>query len=414
MTAILQQNTNPIACMQLLSEKSSKRFYYLDVIKIFCLSFVFVFHCFKIFDADFWHIKNAETLNVKAAYIYEVGLALMPGFFVISGASIWFSMQKRSGVVFFQNIFKRFFFPLLFGLTVLAIPQVYFEKVSHGKFSGSLIAFIPTYFNGDNFDWSGLHLWFMILLFLYSILLLPFFSLGKRWLLRPAFQKALKNPFVLVLFAIIIAAPGWKLHPNGWLGNIWGGWNFIQNGMFLAAGFVLFAQPQFLENCKKYKWIFMTLALTLTTALVFTYQDVSVIGFRSALYTFRLFVKGIACWAWISAVLGIAAEYFNSETRFVKYWTVAAMPFYILSQPLIIAIGFYVVQWPLSILAKFCIITTVSFVTTILLYEGIKRNNSLRWLFGIPRKNSVQKIKERLPGKTVLSRFTALKEKIAH
>jgi glucans biosynthesis protein C len=400
--------------MQSLSEKASKRFYYLDVIKIFCLSFVFFYHCFKIFDADNWHIKNAQTLNVKAAYIYEVGLALMPGFFFISGASIWLSMQKRSGVVFFQNIFKRFFFPLLFGLTVLAIPQVYIEQVTQGKYSGSFLSFIPSYFSGKNFDWSGLHLWFMILLFFYSIVLLPFFSLGKKWLLHPVIQKALQNPFVLVLFALAIVVPGYKLHPNGLLGNIWGGWNFIQNGIFLAAGFILFAQPQFLENCKKYKWLFLTLALTLTTALLYTYQDVRVIGFRSPLYTFRLFVKCIACWAWISGVLGIAAQYFNSENRFVKYWTVAAMPFYILSQPVIIAIAFFVVQWPLSILAKFCIVTSLSFVTTILLYEGIKRNDSLRWLFGVPRKNSVRKIKDRLPGKTVVTRFGTAKENVAH
>src|SRR5687768_14024965 len=134
--------------MSFSAGKKVKRFYYLDVIKIFCLSFVFLYHCFKIFDADDWHIKNSETTGVKAAYIFEVGLALMPGFFVISGASIWFSMQKRSGVVFLQNIFKRFFFPLLFGLTLLALPQVYFEKKSHGEFSGSFLSFIPTYFNG--------------------------------------------------------------------------------------------------------------------------------------------------------------------------------------------------------------------------------------------------------------------------
>ena len=135
------------------------------------------------------------------------------------------------------------------------------------------------------------------------------------------------------------------------------------------------------------------------------------IGFRSPLFTFKLFLKCIACWAWISGVLGIAAQYFNSETPFVKYWTVAAMPFYILSQPVIIAIGFYIVQWPLSILTKFCLITATSFITTILIYEGIKRNNALRWLFGIPLKNSVQKVKQHLPGKTFLKSLHISKKK---
>ncbi|MGV3657342.1 MAG: acyltransferase family protein [Chitinophagaceae bacterium] len=386
------------------SATPAKRLYYLDVIKVFCLSFVFLFHCFKVFDADWWLIKNADLLNVKADYIYEVGLALMPGFFFISGASIWISMQKRSAKVFLQNIFKRFFFPLLFGLTVLAVPQVYFQYVSQGKFSGSFIEFIPTYFNGlrgngGNFAWWGLHLWFMVLLFLYSILLIPFFSIGKKWLLTPLPQKLLKSLWVLLLFAVVVAAPGYKLHPNGWLGNMWGGWNLVQNLIFLASGFVLFAQPQFLEQCKKHKWLLLTLALVLTTGLVYTYADVKVIGFRSPVYTLRLLERGIACWAWISGVLGIAATYFSDETRFVKYWSVAAMPFYILSQPVIVAISFYVVQWPLSILYKFCIITAASFVITILMYEVIKRSKALRWLFGIPPKSSVARIKGKLPRK---------------
>ena len=389
---------------------SGKRFYYLDVVKVLCLSFVFLFHCFRIFDADSWHIKNTTRLTVEAAFVYDLGMAVMPGFFVISGASIWFSMKKRTGVVFLQNIFKRFFFPLLFGLTVLAIPQVYFERMNQGQFSGSIISFIPHYFEGlhgmgGNFAWSGLHLWFMIMLFVYSIILLPFFMLGKQWLPHPFFQKVLKNHLVLLLFAAIIVVPGWKLHPNGWMGNMWGGWNIFQDFIFLALGFVLFSSPNFIENCKRYKWISLVIALVLTALTLYWYAPIEEVGFRSAFYTLKLSVKAVACWAWISAVLGITAQYFNGETRFIKYWTIAALPFYILSQPVIIAVGYYVVQWPLTLWTKFCIVTGASFIITILLYEGIKRNKMLRWMFGIPAKSSAREFYQKLPNKRKLKVF---------
>ena len=378
-----------------------KRLIYLDVIKVLCLAFVFFFHCFKIFDAKPWHIKNSELLLFDADLLYVVGMAVMPMFFVISGGSIWLSLQKRPAFISLKNIFKRFFFPLLFGLTLLAIPQVYFERVNQGRFDGSIIEFVPHYFTGlhgmgGNFAWSGLHLWFLIMLFLYSILLLPFFMAGKSLLPQPFFQKILRHPFVLILFALLIAAPGYKLHPNGWMGTMWGGWNIFQDLLFFASGFVLFSNPQFVDTCKKYKWVALAIAISLTAVSLYWYSGKKITDFRTPFYAFRLVVKAVACWAWISAVLGIAARYFNTETRFANYWSRAALPFYILSQPVIIAIGFYVVQWPLSIWSKFAIVTIASFATTVLLYEGIKKVSLLRWMFGIPEKKAVSRINQKL------------------
>lgn len=388
-----------------------KRLNYLDVIKVLCLGFVFFFHCFKIFDAKEWHIKNNELLQFDANSLYVLGMAVMPMFFVISGGSIWISLQKRPALIFLQNIFKRFFFPLLFGLTLLAIPQVYFERVNHGEFSGTIIDFLPHYFTGlhgmgGNFAWTGLHLWFLIMLFFYSILLLPFFMVGKNILQKPFFQKTLHHPFVLILFAIIIAAPGYKLHPNGWMGAMWGGWNIFQDLLFFALGFVLFSNTRFIETCKKYKWISLSIAILLTALSLYWYSGNKVTDFRTPFYMFRLFVKGVACWAWIASVLGIAAQHFNSDNSFTKYWSRAALPFYILSQPVIIIIGFYVVQWPLGIWAKFTLVTVASFAITVLIYEGIKKVSLLRWAFGIPEKKAVSRINQKLgSSKNVIKSF---------
>lgn len=394
--------------MQSAPALPSKRLYYLDIIKVLCLAFVFLFHCFKIFDADTWYVKNETRIDIKAGYIYELGLAVMPGFFVISGASIWLSMQKRSGFVFLQNIFKRFFFPLLFGLSLLAIPQIYFEFISQGKFNGNLISFLPYYWQKlqttESFFWA-VHLWFLVLLFIFSLVMIPFFVVGKKYLPLPLFQKIINSPLVLLLLAAVLVVPGWKLHPNGILGMVWAGWNLFQNLIFFAAGFILFSSPQFVGNAQKHKWPMLVVAVLLTAVLVYTYKDNDQLVFRSAEYNLKLALRAVACWAWISSVMGITSQYFSGETRFIKYWTVAAMPFYILSQPVIVAIGFYVVNWPLSIFAKYTIITLASFALTILLYEGIKRNGVLRWMFGIPRKSSVKNIRKKLPGKAIAKTF---------
>ncbi len=108
-----------------------------------------------------------------------------------------------------KNIAKRFLMPLVFGCFILGCIQVYFERVSHGQFQGSLIQFIPHYFEGwygfgGNFAWYGLHLWYLILLFIFTTAMLPFFIIGSKVLQRPFFQKLTGSYVFLFLFSLAV------------------------------------------------------------------------------------------------------------------------------------------------------------------------------------------------------------------
>jgi hypothetical protein len=335
-------------------------------------------------------------------------MIVMPVFFFISGASIWFSIQKRSVGIFIKNLFKRFFFPLVFGVTLLAIPQVWVERVFHGEFHGSLISFIPYYFHGfygfgGNFAWMGLHLWYLFMLFVFSLILVPYFISGKYIFKHRFFEKIFSNPIIFLLLALIICIPGWKLHPGGWLGiRVWGGWNFAEHFVFFAAGFAIFSSSKFVDNNRKYKWIALLIAAVLTPLVVYWGFQTQKPIFRSFDFNIHIIVRSIACWAGISAMLGFSYQYANTEKRILDYANRAALPFYILNQPIIIAMGFYIVKLHMSVYYKFSLITVGSFLITIFLYELIKRNEYARWIFGIPRKGSVKKINTMLSGTTRL------------
>jgi peptidoglycan/LPS O-acetylase OafA/YrhL len=60
------------------------------------------------------------------------------------------------------------------------------------------------------------------------------------------------------------------------------------------------------------------------------------------------------------------------------------LPFFILHQPVIIAIAFYVVQWNTGIWIKLPVIVLSSLIVTLSFYElVIRRIRPLRLLFGI-------------------------------
>ncbi len=146
----------------------------------------------------------------------------MPLFFVIAAIVIFFSLTSRDNRHVLAERFKRLFIPFLCGVFLLSSPIVYIERITHGQFSGSFWQFLPHYFDGwygfgGTFAWMGLHLWFLLLLFLFSLLMLPLFRYLKQANIAPVVLH--KLPWlqgelflvVLVVFTGIIEALGKKV-----------------------------------------------------------------------------------------------------------------------------------------------------------------------------------------------------------
>jgi hypothetical protein len=81
----------------------------------------------------------------------------------------------------------------------------------------------------------------------------------------------------------------------------------------------------------------------------------------------------------------------NFNNKLLAYGNEALLPFYILHQTVILAVGWFIIPLDLSILLKLLIISTTSFVIIMALYELlIKRFNVLRFLFGMRLKKKQQ------------------------
>ncbi|MDR7224391.1 hypothetical protein [Aminobacter aminovorans] len=72
----------------------------------------------------------------------------------------WLAFRSETGLAFLRGRFTRLFLPLIFAMCVIVVPQVWYERLLDGSFSGSLMQFwVLNYFTEGryptgNFSWA--------------------------------------------------------------------------------------------------------------------------------------------------------------------------------------------------------------------------------------------------------------------
>ena len=375
------------------------RLYYLDWLRVLAMLTIFFFHNSRFFDPYPWHVNNAETSLTADIFVQFCNLWLMPIFFILAGASIYYALRFRTAGGFAKERTLRILIPLvILGFFIIAPPQVYLERLSHGDFSGNFFQFLPHYFNGiygptpeGNFAFVPMHMWFLWLLFIFSLILLPLFLPGKRTGRSPGSRLAtlFENPWTLVVPVLLLAVSEVLL---GFLGNLisWGGgWNHLSYLVFFISGYLMFSNARIQENINRYAVIALIAALVLQALHYLLQFGVIQIDFpqgNAGAMVYNIF-ETLRSWFFIIAILGFGSRYLNFNNRFQGYTNEAVLPFYILHQTIILIIGFFVVQWSMGIAPKYFIISTTSFVAIMAIYELlVRRFNLLRFLFGMRLK----------------------------
>jgi glucan biosynthesis protein C len=369
------------------------RVYYLDWLRVLAILTVFIFHCGRFFDQEEWHVKNPVTYFGAEVWTYFLAGWLMPLIFVISGASIFYALGKGGVGKFVKDRTLRLLVPLVVGACTHIAFQVYMEYRFQYRFNGTFLAFLPRYFHGfrdfgGNFAWTGIHLWYLLALFLFSLIFLPLFlwlkgGSGKRllsWL-----GGFLAKPGAVYLLAV----PGTLLipylDPDRFLtSRDWGGWGLPLYVPYFLAGFLFVSHEGLQARIRRQRWWSLAAGVACFGAMlgVALTQEDPVFGTRVYSLFYSLF--SLFSWSFMLAILGFGMQHLTFNTRFLPYANEAVLPFYILHQTVIVSVGFYVVRWPIPDLLKFVIIAASSFAIIMLLYEClIRRVNVLRFLFGM-------------------------------
>jgi len=354
---------------------------------------VFFFHCARFFNHEDWHVKNNHLSDGMSLFVAIVVQWIMPLFFLLSGTSSYYSLATRESGRYIKNRFRRLVIPLIFGMFVVLVPvQVWIERSSHGQFNGSFLEFYPHYFNGlyplwGNFAWMGLHLWYLEVLFGFTLLTLPLFLYLKKAETRELLSRAAaffskgRNIFLLAIPLLIVELLV-DLQPKGVGARVFGGWSLFSYLIIFPIGFLIASDTRYTAALERLRYVSLVLGL-LTTGLMFPFH------FRIAptgdlIYAAEVVARSFNSWFWLAAILGFGSRYLNFENTFLQYAREAVLPFYVLHQTVIVVIGFYIAHWDIGVMVKYLVLSTLSFAIIVAVYHLlVKRINILRFLFGM-------------------------------
>ena len=374
------------------------RLYYLDWLRVFAMTSVFLFHSDKFFAMEDWHAVNLTRSLASTVHVDFFVQWMMPLFFVLSGASIYCALRHRSAGQFIKERLLRLVLPLVtLGFFVLGPPQIWLDRLTHGQFSGTFWQFYSVYFQGvdqfgGNFAWHGVHMWYLLYLFLLSLLWLPLLlprkKTGVSLLARTA--PLFERPWALLLLALPVSGMRFLVDvlDVGFMRGT-GGWSLLSYLFFLPIGYVLFCTDKVREAVRRLRWISLTLAVALSAlGMVMQYIWRPPVAYLSAQHYSLIFMESLRALCWTTAFIGLGQRFLNLNNRFVRYANEAVLPFYILHQFAILMIGYYgVIRWNLPIGAKYVLVVLLAFLGIMLPYELlIRRLDPLRVLFGMRLK----------------------------
>lgn len=373
------------------------RLYYLDWLRVSAILVVFLYHSTRFFNLGDWHIKNITTYAWVEVWNIFAMTWLMPLFFIISGASLYCAIGRSGGFSkFYSSKFLRLMVPVIVATVTHSALQVYLERLSHGQFTGSFFAFIPEYFNGvyvgigaplGNFPFFGMHLWYLVFLFIDSLicyrLFIWFKGSGKG--LLDKITELFGTPGLMVLWFSLPLMIMYAFIPPVVLNAGAGAWGFLYYLWFLIAGFMIVSSARFKQTIMNQRWISLLLGLVLSAIFIdHRFNSASPIFPASISPWIYKCIYYFSAWSWLFAILGFGMRHLAFDRPFLKKANEGVMPFYILHQPVLVGIGFFVMSWAIPDFLKWIIVLTASFAVILTFYTSVVRRFDLfRFLFGM-------------------------------
>lgn len=375
---------------------TSDRRYEFDWIRIMAILVVFLYHSTRFFNLSNWHVKNTNTYVWVEMWVSFANLWMMPLFFIISGASLFFAIKKTSDWKnFYSNKFTRLMVPVIFATVTHSALQIYLERISHSQFSGSFISFLPGYFSGlyleiggaGNFAFHGMHLWYLLFIFFYSLLCYRLFTwlagnarqLMNRITTLFAFSGLMYLLFPVPLLIMKMIIP----HSVLSVGN--GGWGFLYYLWFLISGFVIVSNDRLTGHIEEKRDLSLLLAVIFTS--IYLYQSFNLSGIEFPAFVspwIHSCLRYISAWCWLFTILGYSMKFLSFDRPVLEHLNEGVLPFYILHQTVLLSVGYSIMKMAINDVLKWVVVSGSSFLIIIFLYFFlIRKFDLLRFLFGM-------------------------------
>ena len=368
-----------------------QRIHSFDALRIAIAILVVVAHASQTFMTfDWWPsqvIPSYLPNNTHHVFDYIVVLIHPLGTTIFSLLAGFFAnlIYSRNGPrKFFHNRVKRVLIPFILALFLLTpllalifVHANFGYEISLNVFISLFLSFV--FFKAD----TSMHLWFLYyLLYFYLIILLvgPLFKRASKSIsesIDDTFRYMIKSPFKPVVFALITTILLLPFNFDIWLVRL----SFIPNipqliyfGVFFIFGWLLYRQPELLEEFKKHAlWYIVASILILPITFIafnslIAHNNTDIILKTAYSYSFFLLK-----WLMVFGIIGIFVKYLNKPMKRVQNMANASYWLYLTHLPLLIYLRILVSDIQINIFLKFFFIVFTTVGVLLIIYHYFVR-----------------------------------------
>jgi len=359
----------------------SERRYDLDWLRVLGVLLLIPFHVALIFVFDpFTIMYIRDSVNSRMAEVTGfIHMWHMPMLFMVSGAATYFALGFRSAGEYVRERLLRLLIPLIFGLLTYVPFTVYIQHSDILSLQEGYAGFFRIdleHLDGMNGAFTPAHLWFILYLFVFSLAGLPIFQWLRSERGRGTIERlgtARQSPLSLIVLGIPLTLAA----ATGILGDM----NPLYYFLVFSYGFVLAGDARFQAAMDKIVWVALLYG-------VFAAAINIVMPIRNyAEWTPQWMALGLnyqmGRWLLTLAAMGLGHRFLNRTSKFLRYASEAAMPFYLLHMTLSVVTGYFVIQLDEPVAIKYTLIVLVATGLTFAACEVVRRWNVTRRLFGM-------------------------------
>lgn len=362
------------------------RKYYLDNLRLMVILFLFPYHTILIYSAVPYYLHVADNI-LAYAFILTLAPWFMQLLFAIAGIATYYSLKRRNAKQYLKERVSKLLIPTIAGV-ILVIPfSVYFGLLYSG-FTGSFLSlWWDMMSNWLNYLIMGLllgPLWFLVYLFIVSLLALPLIVKYKNSDWNIPLEKFSVTRIILLVIPLAIGSYFLNLYPNK---------SIIQFLLLFIFGYFLLSDDGVQEKLERARWPLFISFLVLLGA----YVVVAAIGIGSTTsaagaatistyitsFLTQIYIN-LIMWLGVLSMMGMGKHYLEFKNRTTLYLAGISFPIYIFHIVWINFFAYHIIGWiPGMMLLQIILIMLLSFPMTIATIEVVKRIKGLRSVFGL-------------------------------
>ena len=367
----------------------------IDALRFLVFSLLIVYHTAMLYlEGSSFHMKSTyltESLNFPMVFINRWRMEIV---FMISGVSCAM-MTHTSGGAFLWRRVQRLLLPLACGVLVVVPIQPYCEGVSNGMVAPGYGQFLLDYFGHrawpagafagwkTSFTWN--HLWYLVYLLLYTIVLValqpllvnmrPLFTglRGWRLLVLPALPALAATVFLKLRYPENHAlVKDWYAHAIYFTMFIYGWWLGNDKGLW--------------QELARLRWHTLLLA-PCAFAVYIGFDLVYSENLLTWASTGSWPMRNLYMWLAICTILGWSHTVLNHPFAWLPWARQAVYPWYILHQSAIVLLAYWLVPMQLGpVIEPVLILAGTVAICWGLTSLVISKVNWLRPCFGLPAR----------------------------